>query len=1289
MDCTGGEATNNIECANYKTSDLCMIAVVSADSCYTEPNMKISKEEKCNGKCFCPYCDDEVECSVDENTSIMERSVAESSVTDKETSETERLDDDEDEDEGAKVVAKNNKSGSLNCIHPVSGGNRIVPINWICDGVWDCRNGEDEQKDCLEDSFASCGSVNLTRQNRCGPEPLENGKFGEVCPANEFYNHYDCDIPEAHSTYLKGCPRNLNLNGVKTFNVSRNMVCSDRIASLRKDGNIDLCDNEIDIQCVTPTPGCTIHKHQLCDENDDCNNYDEDLNIICGEQTSKFKCERMFGIPGQKLAIPLAWIKDGVEDCYADDGIATDEHPEQSLFDKDDPDHEENVFVACTDRTNTSTRYVDNTADCDKLNTFRCYPENELLDMAYVCDRVDSCASEVKMCAESRNIQAVTAVVLETVGPEKRTEKRLGHCLPGLESMRKVFPHLGDCVEEPFHEPFEEPIDGVTVDYVIYPAIDDSIPCQGVFGEAYVYLACLGRCKNSNVSCPLKPLEVDSCPNLDDSYESVLASNGNGTTKVMAIQSKGEKKYVNSFFLCTETKNCVPYEKVCNLVDDCGDGSDENESICRNVFKCTNGDNIQINSKCDGNFDCTDYSDECNEQCSDNIIQQLSFLVFSFVIGILATGANGIIIIKFFTTFGNSKNASAIMNQLLVFFISIGDFCMGLYLIIIACYELKYRNSITEYEYCKKQFEWRTGIECSLLGVISTFGSQISLISMTFLSLSRVISLRNVLTPRSFNRKAGMKLALMTFFITLVSMLIATGPLFDIFEDFFVNGVYYPGSPIFTDAPDRTKHVAILEKYFQHSMKGASDFFTWARIRQTFTEDVFLSFSYGGQSSASVTGQKLHFYGNAGVCLFKFFVSKGDPQEKFIWGVLIANFVCFFIITISYIFINFVSASSGSGISNAATSKMVQKRNAKLQRKVSMIILTDFLCWMPLIFICIFHYTEVIDATSWYPFFSTFILPINSVINPLLYDSTVTEVFSKGIFAVEKRLCFGRLRRQRAISRTTMVTKDNEMDKDNIGSEREKNAGEAKKQNSEAVVDIEIHKSSDCDNPDTTPTAETCDKVKAENASDCGSIEAENASDCGSLEAENASDCGSIEAENTSVCGAIEIENTNDCGAIEAESASDCGAIEAKNASNCGAIEAENASNCGAIEAESASNCGAIEAESASNCGAIEAENANDCGAIEAENTNDCGAIEIENTNDCGAIEAESASGCGAIEAESASNCGAIEAENASDCGHTWKGSSTRCVAMDGRRDRRWDQCLTWFQTKQKAKQDG
>ena len=31
------------------------------------------------------------------------------------------------------------------------------------------------------------------------------------------------------------------------------------------------------------------------------------------------------------------------------------------------------------------------------------------------------------------------------------------------------------------------------------------------------------------------------------------------------------------------------------------------------------------------------------------------------------------------------------------------------------------------------------------------------------------------------------------------------------------------------------------------------------------------------------------------------------------------------------------------------------------------------------------------DATSWYAFFSMVMLPLNAVINPLLYDDTITK----------------------------------------------------------------------------------------------------------------------------------------------------------------------------------------------------------------------------------------------------------------------------------------------------------
>ena len=62
-----------------------------------------------------------------------------------------------------------------------------------------------------------------------------------------------------------------------------------------------------------------------------------------------------------------------------------------------------------------------------------------------------------------------------------------------------------------------------------------------------------------------------------------------------------------------------------------------------------------------------------------------------------------------------------------------------------------------------------------------------------------------------------------------------------------------------------------------------------------------------------------------------------------------------------------------------------------MNRKIAIIIATDFFCWIPFIVICALHSLEVIDATSWYAPISIIILPINSIINPLLYDDTVTK----------------------------------------------------------------------------------------------------------------------------------------------------------------------------------------------------------------------------------------------------------------------------------------------------------
>ena len=55
-------------------------------------------------------------------------------------------------------------------------------------------------------------------------------------------------------------------------------------------------------------------------------------------------------------------------------------------------------------------------------------------------------------------------------------------------------------------------------------------------------------------------------------------------------------------------------------------------------------------------------------------------------------------------------------------------------------------------------------------------------------------------------------------------------------------------------------------------------------------------------------------------------------------------------------------------------------------------IATDFLCWVPFSLICALHNLKAIDATEWYATFTMVALPINSVINPLLYDNTLKDM---------------------------------------------------------------------------------------------------------------------------------------------------------------------------------------------------------------------------------------------------------------------------------------------------------
>jgi hypothetical protein len=150
--------------------------------------------------------------------------------------------------------------------------------------------------------------------------------------------------------------------------------------------------------------------------------------------------------------------------------------------------------------------------------------------------------------------------------------------------------------------------------------------------------------------------------------------------------------------------------------------------------------------------------------------------------------------------------------------------------------------------------------------------------------------------------------------------------------------------------------------------------------------------------TAKITKQD--FYGNDGVCLFKYFVHKDDPQKEFVWAILVVNFVCFMSISISYIVIGVLSKNSSKNVANAQNNNVIYERNRKMNRSIAIIITTDFCCWVPFIVICSLHFLEFFDATPWYGIFSMIVLPINSVINPFLYDDVIMVLVRKIIRSI-------------------------------------------------------------------------------------------------------------------------------------------------------------------------------------------------------------------------------------------------------------------------------------------------
>ena len=715
------------------------------------------------------------------------------------------------------------------------------------------------------------------------------------------------------------------------------------------DGPKSFCDDGLDHLCETVS-FCKVHKHQLCDGVIDCGSSIDETLSMCKLKTKR-TCIRRGGSGIHSLPIPMKWLEDGIQDCR---------------------DSEDENWPFCG--TGRTQRFVADHSVCP--NVYLCRTgEPGIVELEQLCDGTETCGNENAVCRASRGSKTVMRKVTSSIQGHQRYLK-LSYCLRGLEELGML---AGPCFSVKFSFPSGD-IYGLIKPLITLPSTKTN--CDGMFGEQYVYTSCIDKCINSY--CPLKnDLLYNSCP---EYYPDRLRTIVDNERLTFVIKAKsGKEIFVNDIFLCDDGNKCIPYYQVCDLVDDCEDGSDERN--CTNNFQCNStGHYVPKTSKCDEKIDCLDLSDECNEECSKQILPGKILKVFSWIIGLSAVIANLTTILITMNSIKRCRTAVALTNKSLVLLIALGDLLVGSYLLIVSIID----SFVYQGRYCNVQLTWLAGNGCKILGVVSTVGSQLSLFAMTILSLIRAYGIWNSMSvPGGIDVKSCIKVVAATLALMIVATTIAISPLTGSFEDFFINGVKYDADmKLFIGLVDKEVHFRIFEQYFGRLKKST---LSWETIDNLVAD----MFSHDpGIVDFTKTRVEVGFYGNDGVCLFKYFIRQKDPQQAYVWSTLIVNFFCFLVISACYVIIAVLSIRSSRSVSSGHDDQ-TRHRTRRMNRKISIIITTDFLCWMPFILICVLHYLELLDATPWYSIFSMVILPINSVINPLLYNDIIVKYVRK------------------------------------------------------------------------------------------------------------------------------------------------------------------------------------------------------------------------------------------------------------------------------------------------------
>jgi len=414
---------------------------------------------------------------------------------------------------------------------------------------------------------------------------------------------------------------------------------------------------------------------------------------------------------------------------------------------------------------------------------------------------------------------------------------------------------------------------------------------------------------------------------------------------------------------------------VCDGVVDCDNGEDEEFHLCGNRrFYCEKKEPVSIDKAMVGNGfkDCFDGSDECKTLFSNRyeMIASPILRALFWIMGCLAVLGNlavGISTVRELFNAGSDNIRQT--NNVLIVNLSLSDFLMGVYLLGVVSFGRSFSGF-----YCFADKQWRSGKTCSGFGALAVLSSETSAFIMATMSSFRLFSIHKPAIARFIKVKWIIMLAMVCW---ILSALLATIPLLPFESGYFISAVWFPNLFFKTDTVSKQNLHVLAKRLLANNSKVN----TLLMAEKIVSEKLPYSHIKG----------EFGYYGHTSVCMPLLFASRNQAAWEYSTFIVTVNFFLFIYMVIGYALVYKKVSSSRRSLS------VKKDQNKNMQKRISRLLLTDFICWIP---VCTMGYLSLAGVPlpkTVYVVSAGFLLPINSSTNPILYSRHIAEYSSRVI----------------------------------------------------------------------------------------------------------------------------------------------------------------------------------------------------------------------------------------------------------------------------------------------------